>query len=457
LAIAAETGFRWFASDEGILSRTLGIGFGRDAAGVPSNAERLYLPLRVRFGDREIIGIFRDHYLSDLIGFVYSRMDAVAAAEDLHRRIRVIGERVPLDRPLLVAIILDGENAWEYYPGGGREFLRQFYRRIEGDPDIAALTVSEALALAREIPAVDKVFPGSWINANFDIWIGHSEDVAAWSLLREARAFYATARKRHAYGLAGAPVEQQFEAAYESLLAAEGSDWCWWYGPEHSSENDAEFDALYRKHLTEVYVALGAEAPDELAEPIKLRPERALVVPPSAYLRVRVDGRESSYFEWLGAGLYSAQRRSGALHGRAALLHELHYGFDENFLYVRVDPFPKALAELRDCEFRVTLRAAEELRVIVDVKEAHVVGYSVEAENFCLLSPQGKVAVALDRVLEVAVARELCDFTSRNTIALGVALWQGGLPVDVLPAEGWLDVRLGAEAFAWPAGDGQVG
>ena len=86
--------------------------------------------LRVRLGGREITGFFRDHYLSDLVGFVYSRMDAVAAAEDLHRRLRAIGERVQTGRPLTVSLILDGENAWEYYPGNGREFLRQFYRRI---------------------------------------------------------------------------------------------------------------------------------------------------------------------------------------------------------------------------------------------------------------------------------------------------------------------------------------
>ena len=90
----------------------------------------------MRLGEREIIGFFRDHYLSDLVGFVYSRMDSGAAAEDLYRRLRAIGERVQIGRPLTISLILDGENAWEYYPGNGREFLRQFYRRIADDPDI---------------------------------------------------------------------------------------------------------------------------------------------------------------------------------------------------------------------------------------------------------------------------------------------------------------------------------
>ena len=63
------------------------------------------------------------------------------------------------------------------------------------------------------------------------------------------------------------------ERAYEAVLAAEGSDWNWWYGPEHGSANDAEFDELYRKHLTEIYAALGEPAPEVLAHPIKKAPE----------------------------------------------------------------------------------------------------------------------------------------------------------------------------------------
>ncbi|MBI3669473.1 MAG: hypothetical protein HY237_06820 [Acidobacteria bacterium] len=239
-------------------------------------------------------------------------------------------------------------------------------------------------------------------------------------------------------------------AAYESVLAAEGSDWCWWYGPEHSSANDAEFDALYRKHLTEIYLALGADAPDALAEPIKRKPERAVVAVPAAYLRVQVDGRETSYFEWLGAGLYSADRRSGTMHGRSYFLHELRYGFNDRYFYVRVDPFAEALAELRDCEFRVTLRAGEELRVVARLEEGRLAGYLMESKDLCLLGPDEMVVVAFDKILEVAIAKEMVVLEGRSSVALSVALWEGGLPVDVLPAEGWLEIKLGEDNFAWP-------
>ncbi len=201
LGIAAELGFKWFATDEGVLGRTLSAGFGRDAAGVPDNADKLYSPLRVRAGGREMVGFFRDHYLSDLVGFVYSRMDAGAAAEDLYQRIRAIGERVSIGRPLTVSLILDGENAWEYFPGNGREFLRQFYRRIDNDPDITAMTASEAAAMAGDIPRNNGIFPASWISANFDVWIGSGEDVTAWEHLNRARDFLPAAGGQRGQGI----------------------------------------------------------------------------------------------------------------------------------------------------------------------------------------------------------------------------------------------------------------
>jgi len=460
LEIAAELGFRWFATDEGVLGRTLGVGFGRDGQGIPENADKMYAPLRVRRGSREITGFFRDHYLSDLVGFVYSRMDAGAAAEDLHLRIRAIGERVHSGRPLTVSVILDGENAWEYFPRSGREFLRQFYRRIQEDADIQPMTVSEALTAANAaeggsgIATVESIVPGSWINANFDIWIGNSEDQDAWRLLRDARDAYTRVAggipsvTGDGDGLTRGSDGVDERAAYEALLAAEGSDWCWWYGPEHSSANDAEFDAFYRKLLTEVYVRLGLVAPDALAEPIKRRPERALIVQPEAYLRVAVDGRASSYFEWIGAGLYSPVLRSSSMHGRVYLLGDLHYGFDEENFYLRVDPITAA-EELKDGEFRIVLRAGCELRVhvpIVDGKSATAV---VEHNDMCPLGTEKDVKAAFGQFLELSVARALVDVTGRSSFSLSVSFWQGGLPMDVVPAEGFLDVRLGVESFAW--------
>ncbi|HEY2461058.1 MAG TPA: glycoside hydrolase family 57 protein [Candidatus Acidoferrum sp.] len=453
LQLAVEEGFRWFGTDEGVLGRTLNVGFFRDANGIPANAERLYQPWRIQMGGNGINGLFRDHHLSDLIGFVYSRMDAKTAAADLHGRLRHLGENVQSAHPLTISLFLDGENAWEYYSGNGREFLRQFYRRIADDSDFRALTASEAIADAKEIPSAGGIFPASWINANFDVWIGHSEDVAAWELLWDARQAYAGAADAFAKNRAGAPTETGLAAAFESILAAEGSDWCWWFGPEHSTANDAEFDALFRKHLTAVYLALGQVAPDELANPIKHKPEHAVQMAPTTLLKIKVDGRDTSYFEWLGAGLYSPERRGGAMHGRIYYLRELHYGFEEDRFSLRVDPFVEAIGEMEDPEFRITIGAVEEITVIVKLERGRLKEFAIEKDRVCLLNPKGAVTAAFDRILEVSIQREHFNLKGRKSFRLGVSLWHGGLPVDVMPAEGYLEIPLGDENSSWPLED----
>jgi alpha-amylase/alpha-mannosidase (GH57 family) len=445
LEIAADLGFKWFATDEGVLGRTRNIGFWRDAGGYPENGPELYSPWKLQHGGKEMHGFFRDHYISDLVGFVYSRMGAVQAAEDFHRRIRAIGDREPAGRTATVSIILDGENAWEYYPENGRQFLREFYRRVQNDAEIRALTASEAVAANPNAPTMPGIFPASWINANFDVWIGHREDVRAWDLLRDAREIYERVAQRKSGGV----TPEQLARAYEAVLAAEGSDWNWWYGPEHGSANDAEFDDLYRKHLTEIYTALGEPAPDVLAHPIKKAPELGRREPPESYLDVTVDGRETSYFEWLGAGLYATDPRGGTMHGRSRALVGLYYGFGEKYLYLRVDPVPETIVEVPDFQLRLTLWGSRETRITVRVVKGKFAGCVVEQGGACLLHPETMVTAAFGKIIEIAMARELFDLRGRRQLFLTVALWEGGLPVEVLPVDGMLELVLGEENFAW--------
>jgi alpha-amylase/alpha-mannosidase (GH57 family) len=450
LEIAMDLGFKWFATDEGVLGRTRNIGFWRDASGYPENGRELYSPWKLERPGGSMIGFFRDHYLSDLVGFVYSRMSPDAAAEDLHRRIRLIGDRQPAGKTATVSLILDGENAWEYYAGNGRDFLRKAYALIDRDPEICALTMSEAIRAASDVPKLEGIFPASWISANFDVWIGHSEDVRAWDLLRDARETYERALQRANTG--SAVSKERLSSAYEALLVAEGSDWCWWFGPEHGSSNDAEFDLLYRKHLTEVYTELGESVPDALALPIKRAAERGQREAPTSYLDVKVDGRESSYFEWMGAGMYSTDQRSGTMHGRSYVLGNLYYGFGPQRFYIRVDPVADALTEMSEFQMRLTLWDSRETRITLRVKDRKVAQCVVEQEGACLLHPEPVVSAACGKILEVSLTRELFDLKNRRELLLSVALWEGGLPLDVLPVEGMLSVQLGEENYAWPVG-----
>src|SRR3984957_6655886 len=315
LELAAECGFTWSGTDNGVLARTLGYGAG---------AYETYRAYAWKQRGREMRMLFRDHYLSDLIGFTYSRMGAAEAAEHFLEQIR----RNAAGTEALVPIILDGENAWEWYEANGRPFLRELYGRISADPQFEALTVSEALAKFKTEP-LQGIFPGSWINANFNVWIGAEEDNQAWTLLLAAR---------RAYDETPDVPESARKLAYEELLIAEGSDWNWWYGPEHGSDNRPEFDQLYRDHLINVYRALGLVPPEALSRSI-LRIEQSGEIHdiPRNPIHVTLDGEITSYFEWMGAGRYRPDPRSGAMHGAAPPVWEMLYGCDGQSVSVRLD------------------------------------------------------------------------------------------------------------------------
>jgi len=221
------------------------------------------------------------------------------------------------------------------------------------------------------------------------------------------------------------------------------------------SASDAQLASLYKILLSQIYLRLLAEAPEAVAQspaPQAHLEDHAVVAPPEGYLKVEVDGRETSYFEWLGAGLYSLAGLNGALNGRPHFLRELHFGFSEQFFYLRVDAFPAALPGLRDCEIRIRVRGADELRLAVAIEEGRAAGWLLESSDVCLLGPHELVKVAFDRILEVAIGRQFFhsgDSGEHTSLAVDVELWQDGSRLDRLPVNGSLEVRLGADGFAW--------
>ncbi len=411
-ALAAELGFQWTATDSGVLNRT------RQFA-VP--VDQLYRPYEWRQGGRALRVLFRDHFMSDLIGFVYSRMDPAQAAADFLSRIRENSAAIlAAGRDALVPIILDGENAWEYYYRNGRGFLRELYRRISEDHGMQAVTVSEGLRLLAPEP-LSQIFPGSWINANFDVWIGAEEDNEAWTQLLRARSTYESA--------AGVPEERR-RLAFEELLIAEGSDWCWWYGPEHDSANRIEFDQLYRSHLANVYRFLGINPPEELSRPILRIAARDERIPPTAALHPSIDGEVTSYFEWLGAGLYRVDERSGSMHGKKFLVHEVYYGSDGAHLFVRIDFRPGVEMELNGMEVRFTIQAldgAPPASTAIAFEGARVRG-------------SAPVECAFARVLEAKIPLSLAGIGPGQGVRFQFSLWQEGLPMDAIPQQGWIEL-----------------
>jgi Glycosyl hydrolase family 57 len=369
-------------------------------------------------------------------------------------------------RDAVVSIILDGENAWEYYPKSGREFLRRFYDGLQREPGLEAVTISEAIARHKDFGRMTSLTPGSWINANFNVWIGAPEDNRAWDYLHHAREYYAQNAARAS--------EAQRKLAFDEILIAEGSDWNWWYGPEHHSANDRDFDELYRKHLSNVYQALGATPPDYLAQPITGQEVRPSFVPQTAYIHPRVTGDKVRYFEWMGAAVYTADHRAGAMHGKQFLLDSVYAGIDATSLYGRLDFAGKV--PVADFEIVVNVeswasgepRPRRTLRVHATASAGKLKDWKVEngvAERVLASPAQSDehVRVALLRNCEfkvplnwlLAVPSEGYEKTlekkagapvaATSKVRLRFSLWQNRLPVDSLPLEGWIELQVVSE------------
>ncbi len=445
LRIAAEEGFKWAATDEGVLGRTLHTYFHRYADGTVQDGHHLYQPRRLKLGRQAMDLFFRDHQLSDLIGFVYARMEPVAAAQDLVRRIRSVA-RSTGDQPAVVSIILDGENAWEYFPRNGREFLRQFYGLLVSEPGLEALTPSEILSSTQ--PAfLPRLTPGSWINANFNVWIGADEDNHAWDALNDARDYFSEAAGKAKLN------PEQAEKARRELWIAEGSDWCWWYGPEHSTSNDEEFDVLYRKHLVNLYRLLGGRPPDELATPIKRpRAVAAYNVQPTALVKPVVDGRETTYFEWLGAGVYAPDYVSAAIHESEHYIKQLYYGYSDTSIYLRLDLNSERAGALDTFQIRVGVNEADPLRTHARIAGSKLRGLEFWRNDQQLDSARGglvEVRAAYENIFEIAFPYAALGLTPGETTSFQVSFWHDQLPVQVLPKEGWLSLELTEELVTW--------
>jgi alpha-amylase/alpha-mannosidase (GH57 family) len=446
--LARDAGFTWMATDELILARTLGVTFTRDDRAQVERPERLYVAYRVGDGDATIACAFRDHVLSDLIGFTYANWDAETAAHDLVRRLVEAGRRYR-DRTgggeAFIPIILDGENAWEHFQGGGRPFLRAFYRELSEHAELRTVTMAEGCQTApHRLPSI---FPGSWIDANFYIWIGHADDQRAWSQLADARAALETP------GVDAAAVAE----AREEVLIAEGSDWFWWYGDDHSSAHDLEFDDLFRRHLRNAYRRLGKPVPDELyvSNISTLHAPHRVQSEPTALLAPVLDGEETSYFEWLGAGALEVGNAAGAagtMHRGAehsSLVTLVQFGFDRDRLLVRVDAVQTAVDLLADGrEVSLKFLTPRGVRFSIRQQFGRLVGTFWDRHDAQPSRPAlwvergtGGAALAAGSVLEIALPLADLGITAGEAVSFFVALYaSGGVETERHPAHQPIDL-----------------
>ncbi|WP_457749787.1 glycoside hydrolase family 57 protein [Sulfurimonas sp.] len=307
VALLTSLGIRWIATDEAILYKSLHV----------NNKNLIYKP----YTYNKILIAFRDHYLSDLIGFQYRYKDAQAAADDFIQQLQKIQNT---DTDNTAFIILDGENAWEFYKNNGFDFFEALYKNLNNLSWCNTRTMDEVKNLP--CTALVHLAAGSWINGTFDTWVGNSQKTRAWELLFQTKKDY----RHHKTAL----TQDTNTEITNHFLAAECSDWFWWYGEDHYTDFSEEFDTLFRSHLIEIYKLIGISPPQDLFIPIiNNQSFSKFWIRPQSDITPVIDGRRDSFFEWMGCGTVDESKVFSTMEGGRGPVKKIYYGQDEKALY----------------------------------------------------------------------------------------------------------------------------
>jgi alpha-amylase/alpha-mannosidase (GH57 family) len=269
LLLMAQQGVQWAASGEGVLTNSLHK--SNPTKTLVSRHEYLYKPYKVGDAKDEIVCFFRDDRLSDKIGFEYGKMHSTDAVRDLVQTLEHIHATYQKPENPVVSVILDGENAWEYYPYNGYYFLTELYQALANHPNIEMVTQSDILqaiktpetspykVLCDKLP---EIAAGSWVYGTFSTWIGSKDKNFGWDLLCEAKKIYDKVMK------AGNLSTKEKIVCEDQLAVCEGSDWFWWLGDYNPVSSAGSFDQLFRRNLSNLYSLLKQPVPANLAQPI---------------------------------------------------------------------------------------------------------------------------------------------------------------------------------------------
>ena len=271
LLLMAQEGVHWAASGENVLVNSLRK--SNPSKALVSRHDYLYKPYKISQGDDEIVCFFRDDRLSDKIGFEYSKLHSTEAVGDFVRTLEHIYQTYQREENPVVSVILDGENAWEYYPYNGHYFLTELYKALVDHPNIDMVTPSEVLKAIKKPSAksgaykiycgsLPEIAAGSWVYGTFSTWIGSVDKNRGWDLLCAAKKAYDKIIKTDKLSA------EEKRKCEEQLSVCEGSDWFWWLGDYNAAASVSSFDQLYRRNLTNLYLLLKLPVPEELSAPI---------------------------------------------------------------------------------------------------------------------------------------------------------------------------------------------
>ncbi|NWF66871.1 MAG: glycoside hydrolase [Campylobacterales bacterium] len=313
VSLFKKEGLNWCLSDQDILFKTL----------KSYDKTNLYKPYSIKTEYGNIHMAFRDKELSDLIGFVYSNWNESDAVVNFISKLQDIYQKYGGD--IVIPIILDGENAWEYYRNNAKPFFDELYLKLSKLDWCECVTFSEVFEKLTSVE-INSIKSGSWINGDFSIWVGHSEDNLAWELLSLTKKDFEKYKDT---------VSEDTQIKIEKeLMIAEGSDWFWWYGDDHYTYFAKEFDELFRTHLINVYKLLNIQIPKELLIPINSATTlKQFHIRPKNYISPVIDGKRTNIFEWMGAGKIDLNREFSSMDSSSFFVDEIYYGFDKSNIY----------------------------------------------------------------------------------------------------------------------------
>lgn len=385
LKLFQDAGFLWTATDEQVLFNSV-------------HEKQIDIIYRVwTYGNINIF--FRDRHLSDGIGFRYYYTTPQEAVKEFIGRLAEIYQKS--DHNPVVSIILDGENPWEHYPEGGYHFLTHLYNTINQTDWIEATTLSEVLQKDIKISTLDNIVAGSWIYGNFTTWIGHQEKNTAWEYLDRAVSFYRSD-----------PDPQQENL----LMAAQGSDWFWWYGDDHFSVFSDIFDNLFRLNLKRIYTIKGIKPPSYLDRPIKRKTRSQYLVVPTGYISPLIDGKISNYFEWLRGGEFDLRFDIGSM-TYSTRFERVLYGYDLHNLYLYLQGMFREGDRLV-----LNLLSEHNLELQLEIKQGlHSVDISDHTVYYCF-----------DKGVEVSLPLAVID--RQGEVELSFSYISEGRVVERLPA-----------------------
>ena len=320
ISLLAKNGVKWACSDEEIVFKTLKSG----------NKELVYKPYSLETKNGKVNLFFRDKYLSDLIGFEYSKKPAKEAAHDFVSHLKNI--YLNAKESVIVPVILDGENAWEFYPNNAQEFFEELYKLLSEQSWCESILFDDVPKIEdlNEVP-LENLASGSWISGNFDIWIGCHEKNRAWELLDLTKTTFDEVKD--------SLDNETLERVKKEFMIALGSDWFWWYGDDHHTELNHHFDEQFRAHLKNVFEIMGQSVPEAIFTPIvKKEKRKQLHTSPTDYVSPIVDGNMSNYFEWLNSGQIDIKKEFSTMDSSASIVDYMFYGKDREcslYLYLK--------------------------------------------------------------------------------------------------------------------------